>query len=79
VRVNALGWVIAGDSVQRDDATVDLAAPEGLTGTPVDVSDTGLVVGSVYDYGTSGATPAPFPSGVPGATGPALFSWRCVP
>jgi hypothetical protein len=77
--VNALGWVIAGDSVQRDDATVDLAAPEGLTGTPVDVSDTGIVVGSVYDYGTSGATPAPSLSGAPGATGPALFSWRCAP
>jgi hypothetical protein len=39
----------------------------------VDLSDTGVVVGSSYDYAASGATKAPSPSG------PGVFTWTCTP
>ena len=50
---------------------MQLVAPAGLTGTPVDVSDTGTVIGSVYDYGSASASPSA--SGAD--AGP--FVWQC--
>ncbi|MET8147713.1 hypothetical protein ACIBSW_28785 [Actinoplanes sp. NPDC049668] len=43
--VNASGWVVAGGTVVRDGAVVELEVPRGQTGNAQDVSDAGLVVG----------------------------------
>jgi hypothetical protein len=76
IAVNALGWVLAGQSLRRDDAIAELAAPGGLTGTPEDVSDTGLVVGTVYDQVEAGATPA-VSAGAPGSPIAGPVAWNC--
>ena len=61
----------ADDIVQT---TLTQLAPGGLTGVPVDVSDTGLVVGSTYGYGAAGPTPQPTAGGAPGS-----YTWQCRP
>ncbi|MET0493927.1 MAG: hypothetical protein ABW000_12445 [Actinoplanes sp.] len=82
--VNALGWILGGTTVQRDDAVVDLAGAGGLTATPRDVSDTGLVIGSMYAYGTPSTEPSPStnpstnPSSAPGQARSGMFSWQCA-
>jgi hypothetical protein len=75
--VNSLGWILAGESVQRGDGAIELAAAGGLTGTPMDASDTGLVIGPVYDFNTTGATQAPSPSGTPGSSSAGPYTWQC--
>jgi hypothetical protein len=76
--VNALGWILGGTTVQRDDAVVDLAGAGALTATPRDVSDTGLVIGSMYAYGTPSTEPSTSTSTAPGPPGSGVFSWQCA-
>jgi hypothetical protein len=64
--INARGWVIADGSLQRDGVTVNLEQPKGATSEPADVSDAGLVVGSLLGYGKDGSTTSKGP-----------LTWRC--
>jgi hypothetical protein len=64
--VNGRGWVIADGALQRDGVTVNLESAKGGKGDPRDVSDAGLVVGSMLGYDKEGSTTS---------TGP--LTWRC--
>jgi hypothetical protein len=53
--INAGGWVVAGQGVYRDDATVTLAPVGTATGIPIAIADNGTVVGSLWTANTSAA------------------------
>jgi hypothetical protein len=51
--VNAAGWIASSGTVLRDDANVELGLADGVKGEPLEVADSGLVVGLPFD-GSSG-------------------------
>ena len=64
--VNARGWIIADGALQRDGVAVDLQPAGGGQSEPQDVSDAGVVVGSMLGFDKDGSTTS---------TGP--LTWRC--
>lgn len=54
--INSRGWILADDTILRDDATVTLAEPDGRTAVPLDLSDTGTAIGTVPITTASGET-----------------------
>jgi hypothetical protein len=64
--VNGDGWLISDSTVQRDDAKVELATVNGVKGEPRDMSDTGVVVGSILVADSQG-----------GATSQGVLRWQC--
>jgi hypothetical protein len=64
--INARGWIIVDGSLQRDGVTVKLEPSKGATNEPADVSDAGLVVGTLLGYDKDGSTTSKGP-----------LTWRC--
>ena len=64
--VNGNGWIIADGLVHRDDATVRLDSFKGSEVDLIDLSDTGVVIGSIM----SG-------DGGDGLQGTTPLMWRC--
>jgi hypothetical protein len=64
--VNGKGWVIGSGEILRDDATVKLDKINGIAGEPLDLSDTGVVIGSILTDDGAGAAKSAGP-----------ITWRC--
>ena len=53
--INAGGWIITDGTLQRDGRSLTLVTSVGVPGEPVDVSDNGVVVGSILSSDKDGA------------------------
>ncbi|MEV4702509.1 hypothetical protein [Actinoplanes sp. NPDC049316] len=51
--VNAEGWIASDGTVLRDDAKVQLTTPGGGKAEPLQISDTGVVLGVPFDDGST--------------------------